>query len=118
MAPPPPAAPKLDKNTVYWIEDPDKKSPPQVVADVEYRAGPRQLCFYDTQRPHSLEAAFTGGDAVTGYRFQAPGGARMVLRKLDRTAFEKVVRPFTSGAPPFKTDAELQKFYLGVIRSP
>ena len=116
-AAPKPAAPALDRNTVYWIEDPAKVAPPQIVGDVEYRADAKQLCFYDTQRPHALAAKFTGGDVVAGYRFETPGGAKMVVRKLDRATFERVLRPFTSGAPAFKTDAELQAFYLGVIRA-
>ncbi|MBI5498514.1 MAG: hypothetical protein HY904_26165 [Deltaproteobacteria bacterium] len=115
--PPSPAAPVLDRNTVYWLEDTSRKLPPQIVGDVEYRAATRELCFYDTNRPHVLPARHVGGDAG-GWRFEGAAGEKLVLRRLDRVTFEKTFRAVTSGAPAFKTDAELQKFYLGVIRSP
>lgn len=111
------AAPNLDKNLVYWLEDLSKRLLPQIVGDVEFRPTEKQLCFYDTNRPHMLEARHTGGDPVTGWKFDGVQGERLVLRKLDRAAFEKNFRAVTHGAPAFKTDAELQAFYLGVIRS-
>jgi hypothetical protein len=111
------AAPNIDKNLVYWLEDLSRRQLPQIVGDVEFRAAESQLCFYDTNRPHMLVARPTGGDVVTGWKFDGAQGERFVLRKLDRAAFEKVFRAVTHGAPAFKTDAELQSFYLGVIRS-
>jgi hypothetical protein len=111
------AVPSLDKDRVYWLEDLSKRMPPQIVGDVEWRPATRQLCFYDTTRPHVLQATFSGGERVTGWKFEGSQREVLVLRTLDRTTFEKTFRAVVHGAPAFKTDAEVQAFYLGVIRS-
>ncbi|MEW5854343.1 MAG: hypothetical protein AB2A00_36550 [Myxococcota bacterium] len=109
------AAPTLDRNTVYWIEDPAGVHLPLIAGDVEYRADARELCFYDTQRPHALPARFVSGDERRGLTFEGPE-RKMVLRRLDRASFDRVFRPAIPDAPRFTSDDELQAFYRDLIR--
>lgn len=109
-------APLLDKNTIYWLEDPAGVHLPLIAGEAEYRAQSSELCFYDTERPHALPAKFIRGDVKTGLQFDSPD-RKIVVRKLDRASFEKVFRPLVSGAPAFKTDADVQNFYRTLIRN-
>lgn len=109
------ALPTLDKNTVYFIEDPAGVHLPTIAGGVEYRPDSLELCFFDTQRPHALPAKFIRGDGKTGFFFDGPD-RKMVVRRLDRASFEKIFRPMISDAPRFKSDAEVQAFYRDLIR--
>ncbi|MGA9522042.1 MAG: hypothetical protein WBV82_11285 [Myxococcaceae bacterium] len=108
--------PGLDKDAVYWIEDPEGRFIPEIAGDVEYREATRELCYYDTQRPHVMQAEFKGGDPARGLSFEGPM-RKAIVRKLDVATFERVFRGLTHGAPKFSHDAELQDFYRDLIRS-
>ncbi len=108
--------PSLDKDAVYWIEDPEGGFIPEIAGDMEYREASRELCYYDTQRPHVMQAQFTGGDPAQGLKFEGPM-RKAIVRRLDVTTFERVFRKLTHDAPKFSSDAQLQDFYRNLIRS-
>lgn len=110
--------PRLNKDTVYWLEDPSKVFLPEIAGDVEFRAAVGQLCYYDTQRPHVIEGvSYLGGEPPAEFRFESKSGRKVVMRVLDRQSFEKVFRPLIPGAPKFASDQAVQEYYRGLIRA-
>lgn len=99
-----------ERLTVYWLEGLDD-TPPLIVSLVEYRPAEKELCFYDTNRPHQFPGELVSGDAASGFVFKQPSGKTMTLRTLDTRTFDARFRKLTHNAPKFASNAELQAFY-------
>lgn len=112
-------APRIDFNTVYWVEDPTRLSvpAPTIAGNVEYFDERPELRFRDTQRPHQRFVRFEKGELTTGARFVGKDGSSLTLRLLDLATFERVFRALTNNAPKFTSDAELQAFYKRIVNT-